>query len=381
MRFKEIIGQENAKHLLRDMAAGGRMPHALLLLCAPGSGGLALSLAMAQLLNCEKPVSDPESGEKEPCERCYACIKTGKWIHPDLHFSYPTVGAKEISTRFLKQWRAILAENTYFSAQDWLDKLDAGNSQGNITRDECAEIVKKLSLKPFEAKKKILVMWLPEYLGKEGNRLLKIIEEPPDDTIFILVAENPDLILNTILSRCQLIKVPQLQDTEIANALITKGLESDEAHAIARLADGSWHEAVRLSKETANDNAQSFLFWMRKCFVGNGVELVRWTESFSKKGREKQKLFLKYGLHFLREVLILKMTDGLNEDLPPRLRKDELETAQKMKTVLDIDKIQGISRLFDECIYHVERNANPKVLFLDASIRTHRILRAKIANT
>jgi DNA polymerase-3 subunit delta' len=280
----------------------------------------------------------------------------------------------------LKQWRTALSENTYFSAQDWLDRLDAGNSQGNITRDECAEIVKKLSLKPFEAKKKILIMWLPEYLGKEGNRLLKIIEEPPDDTIFILVAENPDLILNTILSRCQLIKVPQLQDSDIANALITKGLESDEAHAIARLADGSWHEATRLHKETANDNAQSFLFWMRKCFVGNGVELVRWTETFSKLGREKQKLFLKYGLHFLREVLILKMTDGLNPDLLPRLRKDELETAQKMKTVLDIDKIQGISRIFDECIYHVERNANPKVLFLDASIRTHRILRAKALN-
>jgi DNA polymerase III subunit delta' len=377
MRFKEIIGQANAKQLLRGMAAGSRMPHALLLLCAPGSGGLSLALAVARLLNCEKPTDDPETGEKESCERCYACIKTGKWIHPDLHFSYPTVGAKEISTRFLKQWRAALAENTYFSAQDWLDRLDAGNAQGNITRDECAEIVKKLSLKTFEAKKKILVMWLPEYLGKEGNRLLKIIEEPPDDTIFILVAENPDLILNTILSRCQLVKVPQLHDEEIAKALITKGFDSDEAHAIARLADGSWHEAVRLSKETANDNAKSFLYWMRKCFVGNGVELVRWTENFAKLGREKQKLFLKYGLHFLREVLILKMMDGLNPDLPPRLRPDELETAQKMKTVLDVNKIEQISRLFDDCIYHVERNANPKVLFLDASIRTHKILRMK----
>jgi DNA polymerase-3 subunit delta' len=377
MRFKEIIGQENAKQLLRGMAAGGRMPHALLLLCAPGSGGLALSLVIAQLLNCEKPISDPETGEMEPCERCYACIKTGKWIHPDLHFSYPTVGAKEISTRFLKQWRAALAENTYFSAQDWLDRLDAGNAQGNITRDECAEIVKKLSLKTFEAKRKILIMWLPEYLGKEGNRLLKIIEEPPDDTVFILVAENPDLILNTILSRCQLIKVPPLQDDEVANELINNGLVEEDAHAIARLADGNWHEAVRLSRETAHDNAKSFLNWMRKCFVGNGVELVRWTETFAKNGREKQKLFLKYGLHFLREVLILQMTDGITSDLPPRLRPDELETAQKMKTVLDIYKIERISKIFDECIYHVERNANPKVLFLDASIRAHKIMRAK----
>ncbi len=377
MRFKEIIGQENAKQLLRGMAAGGRMPHALLLLCAPGSGGLALSLAIAQLLNCEKPISDPEIGEIEPCERCYACIKTGKWIHPDLHFSYPTVGAKEISTRFLKQWRAALAENTYFSAQDWLDRLDAGNAQGNITRDECAEIVKKLSLKTFEAKRKILIMWLPEYLGKEGNRLLKIIEEPPDDTVFILVAENPDLILNTILSRCQLIKVPPLQDDEVAKKLINNGLDNEVAHSIARLADGNWHEAMRLSTETAYDNAKSFLNWMRKCFVGNGVELVRWTEAFAKNGREKQKLFLKYGLHFLREVLILQMTDGITSDLPPRLRPDELETAQKMKTVLDIYKIERISKIFDECIYHVERNANPKVLFLDASIRTHKIMRPK----
>jgi DNA polymerase-3 subunit delta' len=214
-------------------------------------------------------------------------------------------------------------------------------------------------------------MWLPEYLGKEGNRLLKMIEEPPDQTLFILVAENQDLILNTILSRCQLVKTAPLSYDDLKNGLILRGVTAGEAEAIAPLADGDFNAAMTLARQAENDNAQAFLEWMRKCYAGNGVDLVTWTEKFAGIGREKQKLFLRYGLHFLRELMILTTTG--NENL--RLRGTELATALKMKAVLTFEKIEPMAHLFDECSYHVERNANPKVLFLDASIRMNKILR------
>jgi DNA polymerase-3 subunit delta' len=172
------------------------------------------------------------------------------------------------------------------------------------------------------------------------------------------------------------VKVPPLQDEDIAKTLITNGLEESEAYATSRLADGNWHEAQRLLQQAKNDHAVAFLEWMRYCYLGKGVEIVHWTEKFAMSGRENQKLFLKYGLHFLREVLILQLA---GEAMPARLRKDELATAQKMKTVLNWEKIERLSKLFDDCIFYVERNANPKVLFLDASIRAHKIIRAKIS--
>jgi DNA polymerase-3 subunit delta' len=260
------------------------------------------------------------------------------------------------------------------NVNDWLSKLDAENKQGNIPTAECVEIVKKLSLKSFEAPYKILIMWLPEYLGKEGNRLLKLIEEPPEQTLFILVAENQDLILPTILSRCQLIKVPPLSDEEVKKALQLRGVSETEAEVICHLADGDFNAAISLAKEEENDNAQRFLEWMRLCYNLNGAQLVPWIDKFAAVGREKQKLFLKYGLHFIRELMYSLATG--NEQL--RLRGHELESAKRMKTVIKLEHIDLIVKLFDECHYHVERNANPKILFLDASIKMNGILKSKI---
>ena len=320
----------------------------------------------------------------EPCGACTACVKAEKMIHPDIHFSYPTIGSKTVATHVLKQWREAIAQNPYQNANQWLEKQDAENKQGNIPVAECVEIVKKLSLKTFEASHKILIMWLPEYLGKEGNRLLKLIEEPPDETLFILVAENQDLILNTILSRCQLITLAPLSDEEVKNGLmqISQGdnqllsnikiqLDEHEAEAISHLAEGNFNEAMLLSQTAENNNATLFLDWMRACFKGNGVELVNWVDKFAGIGREKQKLFLKYGLHFLRELMVLTTTG--NENL--RLRGEELSTALKMKSIINFNKIEPMAALFDECSYFVERNANPKILFLDASIKMNKILR------
>jgi DNA polymerase III subunit delta' len=367
MKFSNIIGQGSSKKLLRGMADSGRMPHALLMLGQQGTGGLPLAMAYAQYILCQQKTAEGES-----CGTCANCVKAEKMIHPDIHFSYPTVGSKTIATHVLKEWRAIVAENPYLNVNQWLEKLGAENKQGNIPVAECVEIVKKLSLKTFEASHKILIMWLPEYLGKEGNRLLKMIEEPPDDTLFLLVAENQDLILNTVLSRCQLVKMSLLTDEDIKEALILRGITRGDAEAIAHLAEGDLNAAMTLSKETENDNANLFLEWMRTCFKGNGVEMVAWVDRFATIGRERQKLFLRYGLHFLRELTVLILTG--NENL--RLRGNELETAKRMKNVVKYPHIEPMMTLFNESTFHIERNANPKVLFLDASIRLNKVLKS-----
>ena len=388
MQFSDIIGQSRSKSLLAQLAASDRVPHAQLFLGPTGSGNLALAVAFAQLIQCEKRGAPPEGaglfGEsdidtlpsqpiQEACGECASCRKAAAFAHPDIHFSFPTVGTNAVSTDFLKQWRAFLTENPYGDANTWLQRLGADNKQGNINKEECNAILKKLSLKAFEGRYKILVMWLPEYLGKEGNRLLKLIEEPPEQTIFLLAAENQEQILNTILSRCQLLKTELLSDEEVAEALqIRRQMEPGRARQIAFLAGGNYSAALALADNADNDDAQLLLDWLRRCWRGNGVEMVRWTEEFAKLGRENQKQFLHYGLHFLREMLSLVSTG--NAAL--RLRPDELTTAQNMARVLDFDKIARIAALFNDSIYYVERNANPKILFLDASIQLHRIMKA-----
>ncbi|HMO39298.1 MAG TPA: hypothetical protein PKC76_09000 [Saprospiraceae bacterium] len=373
MEFKDVIGQDTVKQLLRQMVRNDRTPHALLLLGAPGSGGLPLALALAQYLLCENRT------DTDACGQCRSCLKMSKLIHPDVHFSFPTIGTNALSDHFLNQWRAALLDNPYFDVNQWLQRIGADNKQGNINKEECVHIVKKLSLKTFESDYKILIQWLPEYLGKEGNRLLKIIEEPPANTVFILVAEQSELILNTILSRCQMVKVNPLSDAEVLEGLQQKAQVSrDRAEAVAYLAAGNFNEALQMLEYEESDHANFFLDWLRKCYRGNGVELVKWVEKFAGFGRENQKHFLRYALHFLREYMVLKLTGS---DTRVRLRPNELTTAQNLLAVIELEQIEPLANLFDECTFHVERNANPKVLFLDASIRVHRILKKKIQVT
>ncbi|MEO6759320.1 MAG: hypothetical protein ABIO24_07680 [Saprospiraceae bacterium] len=370
--FGEIIGQHRTKSFLRSLAASERVPHAMLFLGPTGSGNLALALAFAQLLQCEKTGGDSPAAE-EACGVCSACRKAASFSHPDIHFSFPTVGTNAVSTDFGKLWRQSLTENPYADVHSWLQRLGAENKQGNITKEECNAILRKLSLKAFEGRYKILLMWMPEYLGKEGNRLLKLIEEPPEQTIFLLVAENQEAILNTILSRCQLVKTENLSDEEVAAGLqARRGLDAQRARQIAFLAGGDFHFALTVADTPDNDDAKLLLEWLRKCYMGKPVELVRWTEQFAQLGRENQKQFLQYGLHFLRELLSLVATG--NTAL--RLRADELATAQNLSKVLDFEKIARIVTLFNDNIYYIERNANPKILFLNTSILMNRILKS-----
>ena len=368
--MQEIIGQKRTQAFLASLASSERVPHALLFLSPTGGGGLALATAFAQKLQCEAPVS--EYPNLQSCGKCAACRKAAAFAHPDIHFSFPSIGANAVSTDFMKDWRSFLSETPYADVNTWLQRLGADNKQGNINKEECNAILKKLSLKAFEGRYKILVMWLPEYLGKEGNRLLKLIEEPPDQTIFLLVAENQDLILNTILSRCQLVKLDPHSDEEVAEGLVQqRSISIERARQIAFLSGGDFGAALVAADAPVTDDAQLLLDWLRKCWRGHAVEMVRWTEEFAKLGRENQKQFLHYGLHFLREMLSLVSTG-----IPTlHLRPEELATAQNMAKVLDFEKIAQIVTLLNDNIYYIERNANPKILFLDTSIQMHQIMK------
>ncbi len=368
MFFRDIIGQSKVKPVLAGLASGGRLPHAMMLLGPSGGGSLAVALAFVQFLQCEYRQPD----DTEPCGECPACRKAAVFSHPDIHFSFPAVGSGVVSTDFLKEWRSFLTGNPYAGVNDWLQQLGAENKQGNITKDECNAIIKKLSLKKFEGRYKILLMWLPEYLGKEGNRLLKLVEEPPEDTVFLFVAENTELILPTLLSRCQLVRLDPLSDEEVSAAL-TDRLKLDPARAseIAFLAGGDFGEAIRTASSQENSHTAMFVDWLRKCWKGNAVELVQWTEGFARTGRETQKQFLLYGLHFMRELMALSATG--NSTL--RLKPDELATAQNMARVLDFDKISRLVEVFNDNIFHIERNANPKILMLDTSVGVNTIMK------
>ncbi len=370
--MQNIIGQQRTKEFLASLASSERVPHALLFLSPTGGGGLALATAFAQLLQCEKISSISQFPNFSACGECSACRKASHLTHPDIHFSFPTIGTNAVSTDFLKEWRLFLAETPYADVNAWLQRLGADNKQGNINKEECNAILKKLSLKAFEGRYKILLMWLPEYLGKEGNRLLKLIEEPPEQTIFLLVAENQDLILSTILSRCQLVKLDPLSDEEVAEGLIQeRGIGLERARQIAFLSGGDFGAALAAADSPVTDDAQLLLDWLRKCWRGHAVEMVRWTEEFAKLGRENQKQFLHYGLHFLREMLSLVSTGSPTM----RLRPEELATAQNMAKVLDFEKIAQIVGLLNDNIYYIERNANPKILFLATSIQMHQIMK------
>lgn len=351
------------------MADADRIPHALMLLGMPGSGDLPMALAFAQYALCEN------RQEGDSCGVCRSCVKVEKLVHPDLHFAFPVVGAHITSDHHLDAWRKAMLENPYLDVNEWLQQIEAENKQGNINKDECNLIIRKLSLKIFEGRYKILCVWLPEFLGKEGNRLLKLIEEPPEQTLMIFVAHDQESILYTLLSRCQLVKVQRLSDEEVEAGLTSRmQIPAEKARSISQMVNGDLNEARKIALQPDNNLAGLFFDWLRKCYVGNGVELVQWIEKFAALGRENQKQFIQYGLHFLKEYKTLKLTGG-QMGIPVRLLPKEMETARNLTQVIGFDQLGHIVRLFDECAYYIERNANQKLLFLDASIQMNRILR------
>ncbi|MGE6221451.1 ATP-binding protein [Nubsella zeaxanthinifaciens] len=370
MQFKEIIGQESVKQHLLQTVAENRVSHAQLFLSPQGSGALPLAIAYAQYINCEQPTA------KDSCGECTSCRKYERLIHPDLHFSYPFFanGKDDVSKNYLEEWRGMIQKSIYFDLDIWRANLDAGNKQPNINIAEAHDIIKKLGYKAFEAQTKVLIMWLPEYLDKEGNALLKIIEEPPANTLFILVAQNQEQILSTILSRTQLVKIPKLPDDVVQKYLMDKAnLSENQAAEYSFLADGNLIEANALLSDEVNNNASYFAEWLRMAYGNRVPDMMAFTETAASWGRENQKNFIKYGINFLRECgLILSGADMLVK-LPPQ----HFEVAKKLSGVLSMPMVEALINELEKAHYHIERNANPKILFLDVSLQLVKIMKFK----
>ncbi len=370
MQFKHIIGQSEVKQRLINTVTENRVSHAQLFLGPEGSGSLALAVAYAQYLSCE------DRQPYDSCGVCASCRKYQKLAHPDLHFSYPFFAKDKNDTAltFIEQWREALLANPYLSLDTWRGYLDAENKQANINIAECHQIIKKLSFKPFESVYKILILWLPEYLDKEGNALLKIIEEPQPNTVFLLVAQNQDQILNTILSRTQLVKIPALNYEEIKLDLIENHHQTELAAAeIAYLSNGNMTEALAMLQQDDKGYHTMFVQWLRLCYGNRGLEIMPFVDQLAKLGRENQKNFLRYGISFIRECCLIMAGAGSLVHLPP----NELDTAQKMTNVMNTAMAQVISTELEKAHYHVERNANPKILFLDVSLQIVKVLNFK----
>ena len=284
-------------------------------------------------------------------------------------------GEKPTSSDYITEWREFVKQYPYGNVYDWLQMIGAENKQGNITAEECNDIMRKLSLKSFEAGHKILLLWMPEYLGKEGNKLLKLIEEPPANTLFILVAENEEQILPTILSRCQLVKIPLLENEEVEQALITRANTApDTARQIAAITEGNYREALHLLQH-ADEDWQSLLGdWLKFIIRRMLQDQVKWTDEISKLGREKQKQFLRYFNHMLEQAIRIKVLGADNIALPA----NEKDFAQRLNKIASVSQMQAMIEELDNASYYIERNANGKILFQALTIKLFHIIQNKV---
>ena len=393
MLFSEVIGQQAVKKHLAEMVEQNRLSHALLFLGKEGSGVLPLAMAFAQYvvsLPSPSPLVEDLFGGMTALTPVPSFIhpnniasqesfkRAEQLIHPDLHFSYPVIprksGDKPLSSHYITEWRAFIKNNPYGNVYDWLQFIGADNKQGNITADECNDIIRQLNLKSFESEYKVLLLWMPEYLGKEGNKLLKLIEEPPPNTLFILVAENDEQILPTILSRCQLVKIPRLENTEVEQALISGANTSAETAAqIAGICEGNYREALKLMQHADEDWQSLLREWLNATLKGGPIAQIKFVEDVSKLGREKQKQFLRYFNHLLEQSIRIKI---LGVDMISISDSDK-DFAQRLNKIASVSQQKAIIEELDKAAYYVERNANAKMLFQALSIKLYHIIQNK----
>lgn len=409
MQFKNVIGQKAIKEQLVYMAQHNRLSHALLFLGKEGNGSLSLAMAFAQYIICEKnspyiiptvpavvdlfavestslfgketatvletPVNETLV-HRDSCGICPACNRANQLMHPDIHFVFPVItkkdGSKQLCSDLIKEWREFVSVQPYGNAFDWLQFIGAENKQGNITAEECNEINKKISLKSFESGYKVLIIWMPEYLGNSGNKLLKLIEEPPPNTLFILVAENEDMILPTILSRTQLVKIPVLKRIDIEAALELKaGAAVEKAIQIATLAEGNYREALHLLQDTDDDWQTVLREWLNMIVKRNNTLQVKWIEDMARQGREKQKQFLQYFNHLLELAI---RTGAINSAHQQQNAGNEYDFAIRLNKLCSIHQQEAIINELNKASYYIERNANGKMLFHALTIKLYHII-------
>ncbi|MEO9004144.1 MAG: hypothetical protein ABI288_05385 [Ginsengibacter sp.] len=402
MQFNQILGQLPIKHKLINIVQKNRLPHSLLFLGKEGSGALPLAIAFSQYLLCEKvngkssnkndnPLFDTKKTEdvtayiEDSCGICASCIKINQLIHPDVHFSYPSLKRdskhdRVLSTDYIAEWRQFVKLSPYNNVADWINFLKDNakiespiNKQGNITVFECDDISHKLSLKAFESSYKILIMWMPEFLGNSGNKLLKLIEEPPADTLFIFVAEDESAILPTILSRTQLVKIPSLSKTDIEDGLITQyQFLPEKASRIAVLSEGNYREALRLLQNSEEDLQEKVREWLNVILKNNATVQVKWIEEISQIGREKQKQFLKYFIHLIEQALRVEYLKKENLDSIP---DNERDFAIRLNKMCALEAREAMTNELSKAMYYIERNAHAKILFHALTIRLLHIIK------
>lgn len=366
MLFKEVIGHKEVKESLIRSINEGRISHAQLFLGSEGSGNLAMALAYVQYIYCENKL------ESDSCGICASCRKIESLIHPDLHFSFPFIKAGkdgETSDNFINHFREAIIGNPYINLLNWYDYLGNQDKQGIISVKESAQIIKKLSLKSFEGGYKTYILWMPEKLNASAaNKLLKTIEEPPEKTIIILVANDSEQIIPTILSRTQLVKLAPLKDEEVAEGLIEEfETEHQLAANLASMSEGNYFLARSLALK-AGENNENFVFfrdWMRLCFKKDIKGVSTWVDDMSRIGRARQKDFLKYSLHLIRQC---SLSNYGVEDLVT-LKGDERVFMQKFALFVNHTNLEEYIYLFEEARKHIDRNANARILFTDLSYR------------
>jgi len=404
MQFNQLLAHEPIKNKLKNLVQKNRLSHALLFLGKEGSGALPLAIAFAQYILCEK-VNGQQTNKKgdslfgdeenldsaayleDSCGECDSCKKISQLVHPDLHFSYPALKRdsrhdRVLSTDYISEWRQFIQQFPYNNVTDWIDFLKENskskienpvNKQGNITAFECDDISRKLSLKSFESNYKILIMWMPEYLGKEGNKLLKLIEEPPSDTIFIMVAEDEEAILSTILSRTQLIKIPSLENDEIKNALVNNyHIEEEKASQIAAVSEGNYREALQLAQNPEEDLQSQVRDWLNIIVKNNVASQIKWIEEISKIGREKQKTFLKYFIHLLEQAV---RNSYLSKENLKNIAEKDLDFSERLNKICTFEAQQEMVKELEKAVYYIERNAHAKMLFHSLTIRFFHIIK------
>lgn len=372
MQFKDVIGQNEIKAQLLREVKSERIPHAQLFLSRKGTGGLAMAMAFAQYLMCD------DKGEEDSCGVCPSCSKVAQLIHPDVHYCFPTITTKAskptMSADFIVEFRKAALQEPYMVLYDWLQFINAENKQGNITADECRAIINRLQLKSFEGKYKVQIIWMAEALGKNGNILLKLLEEPPENTILILVAEDQEAVINTILSRTQVKSFFDLKVDEIKTALLQReDVDPEKAANVAFIADGDYHKAIALLGSSAMVVFDYLEIWLSASMNRKAMETMKFVDTISKQGRETIKQFLEYTLHFFRECLSMEY----KSDDMVKLSSREKSLARKICQIGNFERIAKLIPIIEERHYHVERNVNPKYVLLDLSIKTEKILRGK----
>ncbi|MDR1341265.1 MAG: DNA polymerase III subunit delta [Prevotellaceae bacterium] len=372
MQFKDVVGQKELKAKLVSTVADGRVSHAQLFEGSMGYGGLPMALAYAQFISCKNRGDDS-------CGKCSSCVKYNKLAHPDLHFVFPVnttkkIRDKPVSNNFLPQWREILLEKKYFTEQDWYEFIGIENKQGIISAHEADKILSNLSFKPFEAENKIMIVWLPERLNPtSANRLLKLIEEPPEHTVFILVTETPGRILPTIYSRTQRIKLHPLKEEDIVNSLKESGFAEKDIFTASRLSEGNYIQAMQALQvsESAKANLDNFMQFMRLAYQNDILGLLDWADSMASIGREKQKSFLVFAERLTRENFILNRNIA---DIV-YLGFEELEWARKFSVFINENNVFELYSQLNMCILHISQNGNAKIIFADLAMKVKELIR------